>query len=129
MKKIIALALALILLLCACGGPAEISFTVEEGSVTPYGLTYVLEVSGGKTEFMTYGYTLEKGSGDSWTELKVRKPNADKGTNMSGGGVNATIGVSWEDRYGALAAGNYRICLPVTTGGTEQVYYAEFTVE
>lgn len=116
-------------MLCACGGPAEISFTVEEGSATPYGLTYVLEVSGGKTEFMTYGFTLEKGSGDSWTELKDYSSKADKGTHMTGSGVNAAIGVSWENRYGALASGSYRICLPVTVDGEGQVFYAEFTIE
>lgn len=114
-----------------------VTMTVKEDSVTPSGLTAIIENESDKQ--CTYGeyFSLEKESAGTWYQVPVILEDNygfnEIGFDLPPGDVQEWT-ADWEWLYGKLDAGNYRIVkdiLDVRQPGDYDTYYlaAEFTIK
>lgn len=139
------LALLLVLALAGCGAteiddPWGVELTVS--NVTATGCTYTFTQRGGHPgEDLGYGsqFRLERKNGDGWAE--VEEIPAPDGVRRAWTlvlyliplGKSVSNEMKWDDLYGELPAGDYRLCKEVQQGRVEtmeeRMYYAEFAIE
>ncbi len=109
-----------------------VSMTVEDGTVTPTGLTLFIRDT--NDEPYTYGqwYELQKKTDDQWTALPVVVEGdygfTDEGLLPDKDGI-LKLDVDWEWLYGKLEPGEYRIVKSVYIHPDENKYFsAEFKI-
>ena len=105
-----------------------ISIKVKESTLTETGVEYEL-INSSESEGI-YGsdeYDLQVKVKGSWYEMKVYE---DEGL-MAGilsPRISYTCSGNWEQRYGKLVPGRYRIVIPITVEGTEYYMADEFVI-
>lgn len=123
----------------------EWNIKTEAANVSPSGLTLIITISGDSKEGeFTYGsyYCIERLSGNNWKEVPYIKTDAVIGWTETEYffdiGEN-TFKLSWEDMYGKLPKGRYRVCKEIrgyenpdadwrTQKWSEKKYYTYFTI-
>lgn len=123
----------------------EWDIKMEATNVSPSGMTLVITISDDSREGeFTYGayYFVERLSGNNWEEVPYIKTDAVIGWNeiecLFDIGEN-TFKLGWEDMYGKLPKGRYRVCKIIrgyenpdddwrTRKWSEKNYYAYFTI-
>ena len=89
-----------------------VSMTIKEGTVTPTGLTVILENTAEKTYIYGEAYILEKKVEDTWYKLKYTYEGNFAffliGYNL-GPGRMTEWAIRWDIPYGTLDEGEYRI--------------------
>ncbi len=136
---------------CGCGAEREIDWTetehevvndvskvmmdVKDGTVTPTGLTVILENSADKEWIYSEDFLLEKNVDGVWRQIPVETSYGfeDIGYVLEPSS-ESEWSVDWEWLYGSLNAGTYRIVKSVLDSdqqGHVETYdlAAEFTVE
>jgi len=105
-----------------------ISFKIKKRTLSTSGVEYELTNS---TEFdAVYGtdeYVLHVQIEGAWYEVKV---DVDEGLMASvlSSKTSYTSSKNWEQRYGELAPGCYRIVIPITVDGAEYYMTDEFVI-
>ena len=107
-----------------------VTFSVEEGSVTPEGMRYT--IANDTDGELTFGaeYRLEKRGLLGWRQLweNFLPTGWDAvGYFVSPHGTS-TEGFSWTGRYGELSPGTYRMVRTYTLAGQDYTAAVEFTV-
>lgn len=137
MKKILALLLMLMLLLAGCGERDEQVIECYGGpvleimKVSPEGISYVLNNYGAAPITFGAAQGLEVLRDGSWQDLEPLQGDIAVIAilyELAPGGVR-DCGFYWQDIYGTLPPGQYRLVKSVTCGEKTQQLYAEFTIE
>ena len=115
----------------------DVFMHVKEGSITPNGLTLVIENNSANDSMYGEFYMLEKKINGSWYQVPVAI-DGDYGFTDIGyelkSGKNEEIKIDWEWLYGSLDAGQYRIVKDIHSFKGSINYgnfylAAEFTIE
>lgn len=144
MKKLLIFLLSLLFLFSCVGcvrdlGGDPFGVTASVKDVTPTSLTLVLTQKGGMSDLI-YGapYSIEVYVDGAWETLPYLPSEAERAwiaiAYLLSPNSSSEQKLSWEDLYGPLPKGKYRVCKEVThspgAGKSEaRMYYAEFEIE
>ena len=108
----------------------NISMTIKEGTLTNTGATIIITDTTGKDNVYGNWYRIDKKENGIWQELDIIF-EGNYGCNLIGYSPNENnqleMDVNWEDLYGKLESGEYRLVKETSIPLENQKYY--FSVE
>lgn len=114
-----------------------VTMTIKEGTISSTGLTVILENNSDKQGLFGEDFSLEKNINGKWYQVPI-STDENYGFNSIGYDLPSSDvkewNASWDELYGSLEAGEYRIVkeiLDFRTSGDFDKYYltAEFVVD
>ncbi|MDD4699369.1 MAG: hypothetical protein PHV07_03810 [Oscillospiraceae bacterium] len=109
----------------------NVSMTIQEGSITPTGLTVIITDKNNPTYQYGEWYEIEKSENGAWVDIPA-VVKGDYGFNLIAYntiGNKLKLDVDWEWLYGTLDKGEYRMLKNLYIDGENIYFNAEFNIE
>ena len=94
----------------------EICLTLEEGTLSPAGASFLLQNSSEETISFGAEYSIQIWIRGGWQDISLEDPSFwPLYTRLAAPGKH-TLSIDWSTRYGPLPPGRYRLTIPLSSG-------------